>query len=57
MNKEQLIVHVRNANLFSFQKKFEREMKRDLGNDAWMGYRLYLRGFSMEEIYSYIFGN
>lgn len=56
MNYDEYVTHLRKTNQQGFYLKFKREMRIDLGVDLWLGYRLFLRGFSMWEIKDYIYG-
>jgi hypothetical protein len=57
MNKEQLVNHVKNATKQGFISKFERETRCSLNEyGEVIGYRLFLRGFTMYEIKEYLIG-
>jgi len=57
MNQEQLKTHIKNASKDGFIKRFSRETRCELNDyGILIGYRLFLRGFTMYEIKEYLIG-
>lgn len=57
MNEDQLRAHLRMANKQAFITKFQRETRCQLNEyGEVVGYRLFLRGFTMYEIKEYLIG-